>query len=78
MEDWNVKQVIGMVLMIFSWLVGLVALVVLLCTFLKGEVVGGILLVLMMITGIYLWKKGSKENEKENDNYFERNEQEPT
>ena len=64
MDDWNVKQVIGMVLMIFSGLVGLVALIVLLCTFLKGEVVGGILLVLMMITGIWLWKSGSKENDK--------------
>lgn len=64
MDDWNVKQVIGMVLMIFSGIVGLVAIVILLCTFLKGEVAGGILLVLMMITGIYLWKKGSKENNK--------------
>lgn len=78
MNDWNVKQIIGMVLMIFSGIVGLIASVILLCTFLKPQVVGGILLVLMMITGIYLWKKGSKENEKENDNYFERNEQEPT
>lgn len=78
MDDWNVKQIIGMVLMIFSGIVGLIASVILLCTFLKPQVVGGILLVLMMIIGIYLWKKGSKENEKENDNYFERNEQEPT
>lgn len=64
MEDWNVKQVIGMVLMIFSGLVGLIACIALLCTFLKGEVVAGILLVLTMITGIYLWKRGSRENDK--------------
>lgn len=64
MDDWNVKQVIGMVLMIFSGIVGLIAIVILLCTFLKVEVAGGILLVLMMITGIYFWKKGSKENNK--------------
>lgn len=64
MDDWNIKQLIGMVLMIFSGLVGLVVLIVLLCKFLRGEVIGGILLVLMMITGIYLWKKGSKENNK--------------
>jgi ABC-type nickel/cobalt efflux system permease component RcnA len=63
-DDWNVKQIVGFVLMIFSGLVGLVALIVLLCKFLRGEIVGGILLVLMMITGIYLWKKGSKENNK--------------
>ena len=64
MEDWNVKQVIGMVLMGFSGLVGLIAIIVLLWTFLRGEVVGGILLVLTMITGIWLWKRGSKENDK--------------
>lgn len=64
MDDWNFKQIIGMVLMIFSGIVGLIAFVVLLCTFLKGEVAGGILLVLMMITGIWLWKSGSKENNK--------------
>lgn len=65
MEDgWNVKQIVGLVLMIFSGLVGLVAFIALLCMFLRAEVVGGILLVLMMITGIYLWKKGSKENNK--------------
>lgn len=67
MEDWNVKQVIGMVLMGFSGLVGLIAIIVLLfllCTFLRGEVVGGILLVLTMITGIWLWNRGSKENDK--------------
>lgn len=64
MDDWNIKQVIGMVLMGFSGLVGLIAIVVLLCTYLRGEVVGGILLVLTMITGIYLWKRGSKENDK--------------
>ncbi len=64
MEDWNFKQIIGFVLMIFSGLIGLVALVVLLWTFLRGEVIGGILIVLTMITGIYLWKKGSKENDK--------------
>lgn len=64
MDDWNVKQVIGMVLMIFSGIVGLIAFVILLCTFLRAEVAGGILLVLMMITGIWLWKKGSKENDK--------------
>ena len=29
-----------------------------------GEVAGGIVLVLMMILGIYLWKKGLKENNK--------------
>ena len=38
-DDWNIKQVVGLVLMLFSGLVGLVALVVFLCTFLKGEVV---------------------------------------
>ena len=64
MEDWNIKQVIGMVLMIFSGLLGLIAFVILLCTFLKPQVAGGILLVLTMITGIYLWNKGSKENDK--------------
>ena len=64
MEDWNVKQTIGMVLMIFSGLVGLVVFIVLLCMFLKGEFVGAILLVLTMITGIWLWKSGSKENDK--------------
>ncbi|WP_405373502.1 hypothetical protein [Pseudobutyrivibrio sp.] len=64
MEDWNIKQVIGMVLMIFSGLVGLMAFIILLCTFLSAEVAGGILLVLTMITGIWLWKRGSKENDK--------------
>lgn len=64
MEDWNFKQIIGFVLMISSGIVGFVAIVVLLCKFLRGEVIGGILLVMTMITGIYLWKKGSKENDK--------------
>lgn len=64
MEDWNVKQVIGMVLMIFSGILGLIAFVILLCTFLRAEVAGGILLVLTMITGIYLWKSGLRENDK--------------
>ena len=64
MEDWNVKQIIGMVLMGFSGLVGLITIIILLCTFLRGEVAVGILLVLMMITGIWLWKSGSKENDK--------------
>ena len=63
MEDWNVKQIIGMVLMGFSGLVGLITIIILLCTFLRGEVAVGILLVLMMITGIWLWKSGSKEND---------------
>ena len=64
MEDWNFKQIVGFVLMISSGIVGFVAIVVLLCKFLRGEVIGGILLVMTMITGIYLWKKGSKENDK--------------
>lgn len=64
MEDWNVKQAIGIVLMIFSGLIGFVALVVLLWTFLSAEVTGSILLVLMMITGIWLWKSGSREKNK--------------
>ena len=64
MEDWNFKQIIGFVLMISSGIVGFIAIVVLLCKFLRGEVIGGILLVMTMITGIYLWKKGSKENDK--------------
>ena len=62
MEDWNFKQVIGMMLMFFSGLLGLVAVVILLCTFLGNEVACSILLVLMMITGIWLWKSGSREN----------------
>lgn len=64
MEDWNFKQIIGMTFMIFSGLVGFIALVIFLCTYLRGEVIGGILLMLTMIIGIYLWKKGSKENDK--------------
>ena len=64
MEDWNVKQIIGMVLMIFSGVLGLVAFIILLCMFLRPEVTGGILLVLTMITGIWLWKSGSRENDK--------------
>lgn len=67
MDDWNVKQIVGFVFMIFSGLVGLVAFVILLCIVLRPEVVGGLLLVLTMITGIWLWKKGSKENNKDKD-----------
>ena len=65
METWNIKQIIGMTCMIFSGLVGLIVFVIFLCTYLRGEVVGGILLVLVMITGVWLWKSGSKENNKE-------------
>lgn len=64
MEDLNIKQVVGVVLMLFSGLLALIAFVILLCTLLKPQVVGGTLLVLTMITGIWLWKSGSKENDK--------------
>lgn len=66
MEDWNFKKVMGMVLMFFSRLLGLIAFIILLLTYLKSEVAMGILLVLTMITGIWLWKSGSRENNKKN------------
>ena len=62
MDDWNFKQVVGVVLMFFSGLLGLIAFILFLFMFLRAEVAGGILLVLMMIAGIWLWKSGSKEN----------------
>lgn len=64
MEDWNFKQIIGMTFMIFSGLVGIIVLVIFLCTYLRPEIVGYILLVLMMIVGIGLWVSGSRENDK--------------
>lgn len=64
MEDWNFKQFIGMMLMFFSGLLGVMAVEILLCTFLGNEVACGIFLVLAMITGIWLWKSGSRDNNK--------------
>lgn len=64
MADWNFKQLMGFLLMCVGGIITLIVGVVLLLTVLKPVVAITILLGLMLFSGIWLWKSGSKENDK--------------
>lgn len=64
MEDWNFKQVLGVVLICVGGLLSILILIILLCMLFKPEVVGFIFSVLTLLLGIWLWRSGAKENDK--------------
>jgi hypothetical protein len=64
MEDWNFKQIMGFALMCVGGLFVLIGSLMLLFMVLKPAVAITILFGLMLLSGIWLWKSGSKENDK--------------
>lgn len=66
MEDWNFKQVTGFALMCVGGLFVLIGCLNLLFMVLKPAVAITIVFSIMLLSGLCLWKKGSKENNKKN------------
>lgn len=64
MEDWNFKQVTGIILMGVGGLYVLIGGLMLLFMVLKPAVAITILFGLTLLLGIWFWKSGSKENDK--------------
>jgi hypothetical protein len=64
MEDWNFKQIIGIALMGVGGLYVLIGGLMLLFMVLKPAVAITILFGSLLLLGIWLWKSGSKENDK--------------
>lgn len=64
MEDWNFKQVTGIILMGLGGLYVVIGGLMLLFMVLKPAVAITILFGSMLLLGIWLWKSGSKENDK--------------
>lgn len=62
MEDWNWQQTIGFALMFTAGIMVLIGGLVLLFSFLKPEIAGGIMTGIMLISGLGLWKYGLKKN----------------
>lgn len=64
MEDWNVKQVIGFALMCVGGLYVFIGGLMLLFMVLNPAVAMAIVFGLILLLGIWLWKSGSRENDK--------------
>lgn len=64
MGDWNFKQVMGFALMCVGGLFVLIGGLMLLFMVLKPAVAITIFFSLMLLSGLWLWKRGSKENNK--------------
>ena len=64
MEDWNFKQVMGIALMCIGGLYVLIGGLMLLFMVLKPAVAITILFSSMLLLGLWLWNRGSKENNK--------------
>ena len=64
MEDWNLKQVMGIALMCVGGLFVLIGCLNLLFMVLKPAVAITIVFSIMLLSGLCLWKRGSKENNK--------------
>lgn len=64
MEDWNFKQVVGFALMVLGGLYVLIGGLMLLFMVLNPAVAMTIVFGLILLLGILLWKRGSKENDK--------------
>lgn len=64
MEDWNFKQVTGFALMCVGGLSVLIGGLMLLFMVLKPAVAIIILFSIILLSGLWLWKSGSKENDK--------------
>lgn len=64
MADWNFKQLMGFLLMCVGGLFALIGGLMLLFIMLKPAVAITILVGSMLLSGIWLWKSGSKENDK--------------
>jgi len=64
MEDWNFKQIIGIVLMGVGGLYVLIGGLMLLFMVLEPAVAITVLFGTLLLLGIWFWKRGSKENDK--------------
>ena len=61
MGDWNFKQIMGFALMCVGGLYALIGGLMLLFMVLKPAVAITIVFSIMLLSGIWLWKCGSKE-----------------
>ena len=64
MADWNFKQLIGFLFMCVGGAFAFIGSLILLFTMLKPAVAITILVGSMLLSGIWLWKSGLKENDK--------------
>ena len=64
MEDWNFKQVMGFALMVLGGLYVLIGGLMVLFMVLKPAVAITILFGSALLLGIWLWKSGTRENDK--------------
>lgn len=64
MENWNFKQVMGFALMCVGGLYVLIGGLNLLFIVVKPAVAITIVFGSILLSGIWLWKRGSKENDK--------------
>ena len=64
MEDWNVKQVIGFALMCVGGLYVFIGGLMLLFIVLNPAAAMATVFGLILLSGIWLWKSGSRENDK--------------
>ena len=68
MEDWNFKQVTGFALMCVGGLFVLIGGLMLLFMVLKLAVAITILFSIILLSGLWLWRSGSKKNNKKIEN----------
>ena len=64
MEDWNFKQVMGIALMCVGGLFVFIGGLMLLFMVLKPAVAITIVFSIMLLSGLWLWERGSIENNK--------------